>query len=149
MYFAVTSSLPQTALAKPSLPQLNQDHQKDAAHLMATKRFEEQALRVGRLIFRRHLAWAYLVFALFLGPMAVSLWEDSSRWQSIAYGLFAAASFAWAIYSGFRVRLRKLRCPCCDGEIGFRNLYYGTPHMVCKKCGQTSHMGLRVGGTAD
>lgn len=116
---------------------------------MATKRFEAEAQRVGRLISRRHLAWAYLFIALFMGPMAVSLWKDSLRWQSVVSGLIAAASFAWAIYSGFRVRLSKLRCPCCDGELAFRDGNYGAPHMICKRCGQTSHLGLRVGSTAD
>jgi len=116
---------------------------------MATKRFEIEAQRVGRLIFRRHLAWAYLGIALLMTPFSVSLWKDSLRWQSVVSGLIAAASFAWAIYSGFRVRFSKLRCPCCGGGIAFRNGNYGARHMVCKRCGQTSHLGLNEGSTAD
>ena len=115
---------------------------------MATKRFEEEAQRIGGLIARRHLAWMYIFIALLMSSFAVLLWEPELRWPSIVAGLVAAGSLAWALFSGYRVRFSKIRCPCCGGAIEFRNVRYGSPHMVCKRCGQTSHLGLRDGSYA-
>jgi hypothetical protein len=115
---------------------------------MATKRFEEEAQRIGGLIARRHLAWMYIFITVLLGIFAFFLWDSSFRWPSVVSGLIAAASLTWALFSGFRVRLRKLRCPCCDGEVEFRNIRCGAQHMICKRCGQTSHLGLRDGNYA-
>jgi hypothetical protein len=114
---------------------------------MATKRFEEEAQRIGSVIARRHLAWIYICIGVLMGAFAVLLWEPALWWPSVVSGAVSVASLAWALFSGYRVRLRNLRCPGCDGEIEFRNLRYGAKHMVCKRCGQASHLGLTDGSS--